>query len=226
MCIVQPMKAEHPADFGCAQVGCSACLERLLQQHQALIHFIVRRQWPGAADYSDLIQEGRIGLWLAILRFDPERGFTFSTFAGRAIRNRVWNAVKQAGKVEGWLEPQRAGDSLTAILTAWQQEQLHQALGDELSCLPDDLRQVLELAFGLDGQPPLKLAAIGRQIGLTRERVRQMRNEGLALLQLPALSLRLRSLYEQDSRIAYRQARRRCDAAVCDRRRPRRRTSR
>jgi RNA polymerase sigma factor (sigma-70 family) len=221
MCIVQPMKADHPADFGCAQAGCSACLERLLQQHEALIHFIVRRQWPGEADYTDLIQEGRIGLWLAILRFDPERGFTFSTFAGRAIRNRVWNAVKQAGKTEGWLEPQRAGDSLTAILTAWQQEQLRQALEDELSCLPDDLRQVLELAFGLDGQPPLKLAAIGRQMGLTRERVRQMRNESLALLQLPALSLRLRSLYDQDSRIAYRQARRRYDAG-----RRRRRASR
>jgi RNA polymerase sigma factor (sigma-70 family) len=179
-----------------------------------------------AADYTDLIQEGRIGLWLAILRFDPERGFTFSTFAGRAIRNRVWNAVKQAGKAEGWLEPQRAGDSLTAILTAWQQEQLRQALEDELSCLPDDLRQVLELAFGLDGQPPLKLAAIGRQMGLTRERVRQMRNESLALLQLPALSLRLRSLYDQDSRIAYRQARRRYDAAVYDAGRRRRRAKR
>ena len=82
------------------------------------------------------------------------------------------------------------------ILARWQQEQLHQALEDELSCLPDDLRQVLELAFGLDGQPPLKLAAIGRQMGLTRERVRQMRNEGLGLLRLPFLSMRLRSQYD------------------------------
>jgi len=87
--------------------------------------------------------------------------------------------------------------------------------------LPESLRQVLELAFGLDGQPPLSLAAIGRQLGVTRERVRQMRNEALGLLRLPAFSMRLRSLYEQDSREAMRQARRLEDA-----RRRRRRASR
>ncbi len=43
-------------------------------------------------------------------------------------------------------------------------------------------------------------------MGLSRERVRQIRNEALVLLRLPALSLRLRSLSEQDSRAAYRQA--------------------
>jgi RNA polymerase sigma factor (sigma-70 family) len=187
-------------------------VERLLVRHARLIPLIVRRQWPGEADYADLIQEGRIGLWLAILHFDPGRGFSFSTYAARAIRNRVWNAVKQAWQAEGWLEPQRAGDSLSAILARWQQEQLHQALEDELSCLPKRLRQVLELAYGLDGQPALCLAAIGRQWGVTRERVRQLHDQGLAFLRLPAFSLRLRSLCAQDSREALRQARRSYDA--------------
>jgi len=221
MCIVQRRDGEHPADFGCAQAGCADCLKGLLQQHAGLVPLIVRRQWPGQADYADLIQEGWIGVWQAILHFDAGRGFAFSTFAGRAIRNRVWNAVKRAGRAEGWLEPQRAGDSLTAILASWQQEQLHQSLQDELSCLPESLRQVIELAFGLDGQPALSLAAIGRQLRVTRERVRQMRNEALGLLRLPAFSMGLRSLYEQDSRPAYRQARRLHDAG-----RRRRRASR
>jgi len=221
MCIVQRRDGGHPADFGCAQAGCRECVERLLERHARLIPLIVRRQWPGEAEYADLIQEGRIGLWLAILHFDAGRGFSFSTYAARAIRNRVWNAVKQAWRVEGWLEAQRAGDSLNIILACWQQEQLHQALHDELGCLPESLRHVLELAFGLDGQPPLSLAAIGRQLGVTRERVRQMRNEALGLLRLPAFSMRLRSLYEQDSREAMRQARRLEDA-----RRRRRRASR
>ena len=167
----------------------------------------MRRQWPGEADYADLIQEGRIGLWLAILRYEPARGPIFATFAGRAIRNRVWNAVKWAGKAHGWLEPQRAGDSLGAIVASWQQEQLHQALQDELACLPQRLREVIELAYGWGGEAPLKLAAIGRQWGVTRERVRQLRNEGLGLMRLPVFSLGLRSLYEQDSRSIYRQAR-------------------
>ena len=192
-------------------------LERLLREHAGLIVLIVRRQWPGQADYADLIQEGRIGLWLAILRYDPGRGLAFSTFAGRAIRNRVWNAVKRAGKAEGWLEPQRAGDSLTAILAVWQQEQVHQALQDELGCLSERLRAVIELACGWGGQAPLSLAAIGRQWGVTRERVRQLHDQGLEFLRLPVFSLRLRSLCEQDSRSAYRQARRGYDGL---RRRP------
>lgn len=212
MAIVQQRPAGHPVDFGCAQGGCPACLESFLHQHEALIHFIVRRQWAGQADYTDLIQEGRIGLWLAILHFDAGRGFTFSTFAARAIRNRVWNAVQQAGKAEGWLEPQRAGDSLSAILAGWQQAQVHQALEDELGCLPTRLRQVIEWACGWGGQAPLSLAAIARRWGVTRERVRQLHEQGLALLRLPAFSLRLRSLEEQDSRAAYRQARRGYDA--------------
>jgi RNA polymerase sigma factor (sigma-70 family) len=186
MAIVQPLKAGHPADFGCAQAGCRECMERLLREHTGLIVLIVRRQWPGQADYADLIQEGRIGLWLAIQRFDPGRGLAFSTFAGRAIRNRVWNAVQWAGKAQGWLEPQRAGDSLASILVAWQQEQVHQALEDELVCLPERLRAVIELACGWGGGAPLSLAAIGRQWGLTRERVRQLHAQGLALLRLPA----------------------------------------
>jgi len=101
MCIVQRRDGGHPADFGCAQAGCRECVERLLERHARLIPLIVRRQWPGEAEYADLIQEGRIGLWLAILHFDAGRGFSFSTYAARAIRNRVWNAVKQAWRVEG-----------------------------------------------------------------------------------------------------------------------------
>ena len=208
MRIVQRRDGEHSPHFDCAQGGCTACLESLLHQHAGLIYFIVRCQWPGQADYADLIQEGWIGLWQAIVHFDPERGFAFSTFAGIAIRNRVWQAVKRAAQVAGWLEPKRNGDSLAVIIAAWQQEQLHQALQDELTCIPERLRQVIELAYGWDGQPPSSLAAIGRQLGRTRERVRQVRNEALGLLRLPAFSMRLRSLYEQDSRSAYRQARR------------------
>ena len=53
----------------------------------------------------------------------------------------------------------------------------------------------------------MHLSEIGQEWGCSRERVRQMRNEALVLLRLPAMSIRLRSLCEQDSRQAYRQAR-------------------
>ncbi len=61
-------------------------------------------------------------------------------------------------------------------------------------------------SYGLDGEAPLSLAAIGQLYGLSRERVRQMRNDALALLRLPALSGRLRRLCDQSDRAAYQRA--------------------
>jgi RNA polymerase primary sigma factor len=57
-------------------------------------------------------------------------------------------------------------------------EQIEQAL----STLNDRERRVLEMRFGLRGQPPCTLEEIGREFGLTRERIRQL--EGLALRKL------------------------------------------
>jgi len=66
----------------------------------------------GGIDYADLVQEGRIGLWLAILHYDPARGYAFSTHAWTAIRYRLWRGQFYADRVEddkngaaeAWLE--------------------------------------------------------------------------------------------------------------------------
>jgi RNA polymerase primary sigma factor len=205
--LILPVNHEQRAsDFACAQAGCSICLNALLAQHERLVYWVARRQYPGQADYVDLIQEGRIGLWQAILHYDPGRGYHFSSYAWEAIRHQIWHAVGQASHVEGEREAPPGGDILGEIIAVWQAEQIRQAIQAELACLPERMRQVMELAYGLAGEAPLSLAAIGRQMGVCRERVRQIRNEALVLLRLPALSLRLRSLSEQASRAAYRQA--------------------
>ena len=54
----------------------------------------------GGIDYADLVQEGRIGLWLAILHYDPARGYAFSIYAWTAIRYRLWRAHFYADRVE------------------------------------------------------------------------------------------------------------------------------
>jgi hypothetical protein len=58
--------------------------------------------------------------------------------------------------------------------------------------------------YGLDGQPPQTLAEVGVTYGLTRERVRQLRNDALVQLRLPAFSQRLQQLCDQRDRAAYR----------------------
>jgi len=53
--------------------------------HAGLVHAVVRRQWRGGWSYADIVQEGQIGLWQAIQKYDPGRGVRFSTYAWVAI---------------------------------------------------------------------------------------------------------------------------------------------
>ena len=56
--------------------------------------------------------------------------------------------------------------------------------------LPERTRRVLELRFGLADGPPLTLGEIGRELGVSRERVRQLEAEGLRRLRLALRPLR------------------------------------
>ncbi len=206
MSIVHPLDLRGPAIFRCAQAGCAECVDRLLRQHEGLVHAVLRRQVCGDAAYADLLQEGHLGLWQAVMHFDPARGVAFSTYAWVAIERRVWRAVARSrDQPVGWpraapAEPEAAAEA------AWQWEQVQVALPDALRRLPEQLCRVLVVGYGLQGQAPRNLAAIGREYGVSRERVRQWRNEALVLLRLPAVSGRLRQVCGQDDRAAYQQA--------------------
>jgi RNA polymerase sigma factor (sigma-70 family) len=194
--------------FACAQAGCLDCQEALLRENRGLIYKVIQQPGVGGIDYADLEQEGRIGLWQAILHYDPERGYAFSSYAWAAIWHRVWHAIFQAdgaaedpdGEVEAWLE--LVGETEED----WWWGHVRQALLEVVGKLPARLGRVIRLAYGLDGQGRYSLAAIGREWGVSRERMRQLRNEALALLRLPALSMQLRGLCERDSRLDYQQA--------------------
>lgn len=204
--IVSYCPSKGAARFVCAQAGCRACVESLLREHNGLVWLMVSRQWSGKAYYADLFQEGRIGLWQAILHYDPGRGVVFSSYACVVIRHQVWAAVRHSLKAEGWLEYEHTGDSLEALLAAWQQEQIRQALGEALALLPEHLRRVIQLHYGMAGETPHNLAEIGRAWGKSREWIRRLHNQALGLLRLPALSIRLRSICERAERANYRQA--------------------
>jgi RNA polymerase sigma factor (sigma-70 family) len=174
-----------------------------MRQHEGLIHVVLRRQARGGVPYEDLLQEGRIGLWQAILHFDPQRGVAFSTYAGAAMRNQIWRAVRQANRPQGWLPLPAPVNALEmAEENLWQSE-VHAAVLEAVTRLPQRLRQVITAAYGLDGNPPRTLVAIGRHFGVTKEMARYWRNKGLVLLRLPALSGQLRYLCGQDTRTAY-----------------------
>jgi len=63
MSSVHPSHLHGQMAYACAQFGCQVCVERLLRQHQGLIHAVLQRQCTVGVGYVDLVQEGRIALW-------------------------------------------------------------------------------------------------------------------------------------------------------------------
>ena len=203
MSILHSHDLAGPVMFGCAQAGCRVCQDRLVRQHERLVHFVLRRQVYGDVGYAELLQAGRIGLWQAVLHLDAERGVAFSTYAVVAIQRQMWQAVVQAQRTASlFLCPEPVSALRIAEEKLWQ-SQVEAALLEAVSRLPTRPRQVMVAAYGLDGRPPRSLAAIGRAWGVSREAVRYWHNAALVLLRLPTFSWRLRQVMGQDSQVAY-----------------------
>jgi len=216
MCIVHPLDVESPAAFRCAQAGCEVCLAALLKRHDGLVHGVLRRQWRGDVACVDLLQEGRIGLWQAIMHFDPYRGIAFSTYAWPVIARRMWRAVRmdqrQGGQHEGRSHARSAGDGsepanlLTIAEEAVWWEAVCATLAEMVTRLPEPLQEEVVAFYGLDGELPRTLAALGRRYGVSGEMARVWRNEALVRLRMPLYSAPLRQLCGQNSRAAYARA--------------------
>lgn len=203
MSSVHRVALEGPKLYACAQSGCQACVERLLRQHVGLVHWVIRRACGSDLPYGELLHEGQIALWQAIRHYDAGRGVAFSTYAVPVIRHRLWAVVAQAQRPQGQQPLTAALDPAEWAADAWQRQAVRAALRQALACLPERSYHIIVAAYGLDGQPPLSLAAIGRLYGLSRERIRQIRNDALVVLRLPVLSARLRRLCDQTDRAAY-----------------------
>ena len=66
-------------------------IDQSIREHSGLVFSYIHaiRQKNNAVDIEDLIQAGHIGLWQAILRYDPEHNVQFSTYASVWIRKNV-----------------------------------------------------------------------------------------------------------------------------------------
>ena len=197
-----PLTGSGRSLFHQAQAGCRESLNRLAEMHDGLVHAVVRRQVLGDLPYIEALQAGREGLWRAILRFDPTRGYAFSTYAWPSILHHVWRAVKLHTRALGkeQAEGERAAyaewrfNACTNPATLVAAESVKRALQALVAQLPQRLQRVIIARYGLAGRRPAFYREIGTQLGLSGERVRQLHNEALVWLRHPARSHRLRSL--------------------------------
>jgi len=185
-----------------AQAGSRPCLNALMKKHDGLVHAVVRRQVLGDLPYDEAIQAGRMGLWRAVLGYDPNRGSAFSTYAWRSIVHHVWRAVKVYTR-DGCIERVvlSAGRGAQWRSVAWADPAVryrgwcvHRALYELVAQLPGRLRWVIVSRYGLDGGGTRLYREIGQQLGLSGERARQLHTEALVRLRHPARSQHLRSL--------------------------------
>lgn len=179
-------------------------LDERLAAHEGLVRLVVRRQQRGKLPFADALHAGRLGLWRALLGYDRERGTRFSTYAVPAIERAVWRAVAQAAP---GVRPDVGG---AAEPVWWEDpaEELHRAeVGAAVRALVAELppgpRQIVVAHHGLDGRAPVSLAALGRALGVSRQRVHAVYRAALVWLAQPARSQTVRALVDRQTRTDY-----------------------
>jgi RNA polymerase primary sigma factor len=116
--------------------------QRLIEANMRLVINIAKAYRSKAIAFEDLIQEGAIGLMQAAERFDPEKGFRFSTYATHWIRQSIGRAIDNKSKAIRI----PAHVSQTVRKAERERARLSRELGQEPSF--DQLCEALDIAPG------------------------------------------------------------------------------
>src|SRR6266700_8355277 len=108
-----------------AHKGDKAAKTELVERNLRLVIPIAKKYYRPGLDFLDIIEEGNLGLMHAIDKFDPTKGFRFSTYGAYWIEQAVRRAIDEQSKTIRI--PPHAWEALRKWLKQW--DQLHGAFG-------------------------------------------------------------------------------------------------
>jgi RNA polymerase primary sigma factor len=132
------------------KAGDKRARQRLIEKNLKLVVSVAKKYRGYGLPFEDLIQEGNIGLMKAVEKYDPERGFRFSTYATWWIRQALQRAVADKGRIVR--VPTHMGEKIRKLVRT--QNQLSAELGREatdeevaerLEWSADEVREVKEV---------------------------------------------------------------------------------
>jgi RNA polymerase primary sigma factor len=132
------------------QVG-HAARERLIMANTRLVVSIAKRYQGQGMPFQDLIQEGNMGLMKAVNRFDPDRGYKFSTYATWWIRQAITRSV--ANQARTIRLPVHMGDAVRKLYRTIQRLEQErgrspseQEIAKEMEVKPSRVRWIMRVA--------------------------------------------------------------------------------
>lgn len=178
--------------------GDQQALEKLVTANLGFVVSVARQYQDNGLSLDDLVSEGNLALMLAAGKWKPEKGIRFVQYAVWDIRKAIERAIEQQGNIihdapasvgftnsrvdMAVAKSNRNADESVAFLYADSE------LAGSLGCLNERERKVIVLYYGL-GTDALTMMEIANEMGLKRERVRQIRKKAERKLRRPLTML-------------------------------------
>ena len=174
--------------------GDQRALDRLVTANLGFVVSVARQYQDRGLSLDDLVSEGNLAMMLAAGKWKPEKGIRFVQYAVWDIRKAIERAIEQQENIIH-NAPGSVGftNSRVDMVVAKTNRNIHDEIGlssagselvGSLGCLNERERKVITMYYGL-GTNALTMIEIAMEMGLKRERVRQIRKKAERKLRKP-----------------------------------------